>query len=467
MGYHQMDEHFMILEFSKYKFGQAPSNIIPWEFSEKIRPTLQPSFAHFFFELCKTLGLKDPFVQVFFLRLISGLLACWVIFKTILVVLPNLKQQSVRRISAAVLCLFWFMPYLDVRFSSENMAGLSFMASLLFIPDIFKAQKFNASFKSLFGLGFGLACSFYFRFQIAFSIIGVLLWLLWYLNSKFKSYFYIFIGAVTAVFFQLLIDRWFYGDWVLSPLRYYQANIVRDAASTYGISPWYEYISLFLSQGIPPFSIVLILLFGIALIKKPQQLMVYAFIPFFIGHSMVPHKEFRFLYPMVIPFLLICANGLDLIWTKVADKKWFVITGKLLIILNIFLLLYRITWPAKNNHFYYKYLYHYAEKAKAPIHLLNLGRGIYDEGYNEIMIYRHPLILEDTIKANEFNPYLSSKQPDSILVLSYQPTLPLTDTNYQATRLYTYLPDWIINISFNDWQSRSDIWSIWKLKKKS
>ncbi len=192
--------------------------------------------------------------------------------------------------------------------------------------------------------------------------------------------------------------------------------------------------------------------------------MVFIFIPFLLGHMVVPHKEFRFLYPMVLPFLLICFSGLDEIWHSIQDKKWLKPSLKILIWCNILLMGYRCIWPAKPNHFYYKFLYNYANGK--PIHLYTLGRSIYDEGHNEIYLYRPPNFSEDTMNDIDFAPFVLAQNADSLLVLSYQAQLPYQDARYTAERVYVYLPDWIMNIQLNDWQSRSDIWTIWLLRKK-
>ena len=125
---------------------------------------------------------------------------------------------------------------------------------------------------------------------------------------------------------------------------------------------------------------------------------------------------------------------------------------------------YRCVWPAKPNHFYYKFLNEYAQ-GKA-IHLHTLGRGIFDEGFNEIYLYRPADFTEDTMSEQNFVPYMQHQNADSLLVLSYQATLPFSDPRYTQERLYVYLPDWIMNIQLKDWQSRSDIWSVWLLRKK-
>ena len=464
IGYHQIDEHFMILEFSNFKFGTVPERVYPWEFVGKLRPTLQPSIAYFSFQFFQSLGIINPFFQVFLLRLGTAIIAWYVSCKIALQFSSSIRNQKVQFLWLASATCLWFMPYLNVRFSSENFASISFVAALLVVPSIQDRLNIKAGAGKWLLMGFLLSCSFYFRFQMAFAILGILLWLMLYARPLAKAYVLILTGALLAVGLNLLVDHWFYGEWILSPVRYYEANIVRDAASTYGTTPWYDYVVLFATQGIPPISIVLMLLFFVAFIKRPNQLMIYAFLPFLLGHMIVPHKEFRFLYPMVLPFLLICFSGLDIIWKDIEDKKWLRPSLKILVWCNILLMGYRCIWPAKPNHFYYKFLYSYADGK--PLHLYTLGRSIYDEGHNEIYLYRPPDFSEDTMREIDFAPFIQTQNADSLLVLSYQAQLPYLDSRYSAERVYVYLPDWIMNIQLNDWQSRSDIWTIWLLRKK-
>lgn len=168
---------------------------------------------------------------------------------------------------------------------------------------------------------------------------------------------------------------------------------------------------------------------------------------------------------MLIPFLFICFAGLDTIWGHIHNKKWTYPLLKCLFVFNLCLLAYRIVWPASNAHRYYRYLYQYAT-VHPPIHLLSLGTGLYDDGHNEIYIYRPKGFVEDTLAASDYPRYMAAQNADSLLVLSYQMTLPYHDARYSEERLYVSLPNWIVGIQLNDWQSRSDIWSIWRLRKK-
>lgn len=465
LGFQQMDEHFMILEYANYKFGLVPASEVPWEYTEKVRPCLQPTIAYYTFRLFKSIGIHDPFFHVFILRMLSGMLAWFVSCKLALSLTKTMRNADAQKWTLLAFSCLWFFAYIHVRFSSENMAGICFAGGLLCIPGVFTPgikTDAPAGRWILAGLLFGL--SFYFRFQIAFAILGILLWLLFYSKSPVRSYSFLLCGALVAIIVNTWIDQWFYGEWVLSPYRYFESNILHDAASMYGTTPWYDYFILFLTQGIPPLSWIFLVLFFIGIYKYPRHIFVFIVIPFLLGHMMVPHKEFRFLFPITLPFLGLCFLGLDAIWPQIAKKKWLKPSLRILVVFNLALLAYRSFWPAKANHLYYKFLYTYA--AEKPRHLYTLGRGIFDEGYNVITLYRHPNLREDTLTEQAYAHLLEQEQPDSLLIMSYQAKLPIHNARYTEELVYVNLPRWVVNIELNDWQSRSDIWSLWMLRKK-
>ncbi|MFZ4477890.1 MAG: hypothetical protein ACOYPR_22025 [Saprospiraceae bacterium] len=78
IGYHHPDEHFQIWEFANYKLGHIPASALPWEFPAQMRPGLQPFMAYYLVQISRTLGIDNPFIQVFLMRLLCGAAALWV-----------------------------------------------------------------------------------------------------------------------------------------------------------------------------------------------------------------------------------------------------------------------------------------------------------------------------------------------------------------------------------------------------
>lgn len=458
-----MDEHFMILEYARYREGTIPKQLIPWEYIDEIRPSLQPYLAEFLFGAFRRVGIRDAFFQTFLIRLLSGYLAfvtaCLFAFR----VAKHITDLRLRKLWMASVCLLWFLPYLFVRFSSENLGGIFLILAWLCLPDFDREESLRIRFGSALLCGFLLVCSFYFRFQMAFAIVGLVAWTLWKLRPLPTLLAGLFFGALLGVGVNLLADYAFYGHWVLTPYNYFHANIVQDAASNYGVNPWYDYVLMFIGSAAPPLSIFLLLFFLLGVLRRPDHPLVWMVLVFLLGHISVPHKELRFLYPLVLPFVGVCLFGLESVWSKLKDRKLCRPIVKVLVVFNMVLLLFRILTPAKPNHYYYRFLYRYP----APVHLITLGRGIYDEGYNEIFLYRPKQFREDTLSGPEqLAPFLQANPCDTCLVMNFQLSKPVLPPGYDARRLYVYLPDFIVNIQLNDWQSRSDIWSIWQLYRR-
>src|SRR3954466_11531010 len=67
------DEHYQILEFMAFKLGITPASELPWEYGAHIRPWFQPLVYFLIAKPLVDLAVKDMFVIVFLLRLLTGL----------------------------------------------------------------------------------------------------------------------------------------------------------------------------------------------------------------------------------------------------------------------------------------------------------------------------------------------------------------------------------------------------------
>ena len=100
------------------------------------------------------------------------------------------------------------------------------------------------------------------------------------------------IGLATLV----AADRITYGAWVFTPYKFVVFNTA-GGASIYGTHPWHWY----LSQGIP-----ILLLTALPLVVKGSflsegysRILLIPILSSTLLHSSMPHKEFRFLLPLV------------------------------------------------------------------------------------------------------------------------------------------------------------------------
>ena len=139
--------------------------------------------------------------------------------------------------------------------------------------------------------GLLLGFAFFFRFQIGFAIVGLGLWLLFINKTELEKVFPFNLYRLISIIICICIDYWFFGNWYLSPYNYFNAQIVHNVVSNWGVSPWWYYFNLFFIQAIPPISIVLLIFFFIGLYKKPKNIFVWCIIPFLIAHFLLVIKK--------------------------------------------------------------------------------------------------------------------------------------------------------------------------------
>jgi len=177
LGYYHFDEHFQILEFAGFKLGLNSLNNMPWEYTDQMRPAVQPMIAFGVYRVFGWLGTTDPFFIAFFLRMVSGLLTFLAMVLVYKAFRDKITNPVLQRWFLLLSILVWFDVYIGVRFSSENWSGRLFAIALAWY--LLKERK-SALF--LVFLGFVLGLSFLFRFQAAFLILGFIAWMLFILG---------------------------------------------------------------------------------------------------------------------------------------------------------------------------------------------------------------------------------------------------------------------------------------------
>ncbi|MEI6409775.1 MAG: hypothetical protein WCR52_10360 [Bacteroidota bacterium] len=452
-GYFHPDEHFQLLEFASWKSGATPAGDLSWEFEAHIRPALQPVIALSLIQGMKCIGLIDPFFQAFILRLLSGLLALFVFYKfSKLLVADFTVPNTAFGLFAA--CLFlWFMPFLSVRFSSENWSAWTFLAALYLISK----NREQAGIFLLAGLLLGL--SFFFRFQIAFAFIGLGAWL-WVIHKlRGIKWLWLFAGGLTGLAIGFLADRWFYGAWVCTPWAYFDQNILQHKAAAFGVAPWWFYFTESMLKGIPPLSLVLVGAVILGGYKQRRHVFTWVFVAFLLAHSAVGHKELRFLFPMLFPVLFLAASGLEPLYARWRTQRAIRVTGYTILIINGLLWIYSCTQPQGLYIPYYKYLY--AEASKKPVQLWVEKEDPYRLVGLQSHFYRPANIQINVV--DDFSSLQNTPAPmDTTRLLLHRRLRFEAPQGLRVERVFSYLPEWLMQYDFNHWQARSAVWSIYR-----
>jgi phosphatidylinositol glycan class B len=306
-GFHHVDEYFQTLEFAGAKLGRTPLSDLPWEYPARIRSWLQPALYVVIARGAAALGIEDPFSWALAFRFLSGILS-FLALGGLCLCIPGWFGES-RETAVRALCLAWFVPYLSVRTSSESLSGSCFILGLSLLVLLGDAPGRSrpivfAGAGALFGL------SFLFRFALGVAIAAIVSWAIVRGRARAAQIVFLGLGISLALGLGALVDRWGYGVWAAPAYGYFVTNLVKGrAVAGFGELPWWGFVSLAAKTPVAPLVFVLMAGAVLAWIRKPLHPLTWATAPFCVVHSIVRHKEMRFLFPLapLAPLLLVLA----------------------------------------------------------------------------------------------------------------------------------------------------------------
>lgn len=320
-GYIQEDEHYQIIEFAQLKLGLTEPHYLPWEYHQQMRSAFQPTVAYAVFSFCKIFSITDPYILAFILRLLTAFLAIFIITQFVKATV-NLIEERYQRAYIVFSYLFWFLPFINVRFSSEAWAGLFFLLAVAI------ALKNKPSY---FLIGIFLGVSFLCRFQSAILAISLLAWLILIKKETGKNFLKICAGGILIFLLGVMIDRWFYGNFTFTSSNYFYNTIIDDTTKDFGHSKLYAYIKVMLVRPSILIGVPLIFSLLILFLKDRRNLFLWITVPFIIIHSFIPHKEYRFLFPLMNFIPVIIIMGIQIL--KIKQNKFSSLIANIILII--------------------------------------------------------------------------------------------------------------------------------------
>ncbi|PWU16207.1 MAG: hypothetical protein C5B49_10845 [Bdellovibrio sp.] len=222
---------------------------------------------------------------------------------------PSLAPENGRLILFPLyfLSLYFLMPFASTRAYGEGIAMTLVWVGYLFMAD--EARRSEGGDRRFFAgaVVLGLACLF--RFQVGLLAIGKAVELAWGRRWR-RVVIFAAAGVVTAAL-EGSIDLAF-GRWPLQTLRDYLL-FNQDGAVQSSQQPWYHTWLTVLPIWFFPLSLPL-LWRGLRHLTRFEKLLLGVSAFFIFMHSLVPHKEERFLLP-ILPFLLF-------VFARVWAKCW-------------------------------------------------------------------------------------------------------------------------------------------------
>lgn len=222
------------------------------------------------------------------------------------------NQQVARWVFFCQLCS-WFTWYCCTRTLTNTMETVLTIIALFYYPLEGSKSMNSVKYSSL------VALAFIIRPTAVIPWIPLMFRHFWQEQRKLDLILHQFlpVGFVTLSL-SLIIDRIFFGQWTLVQYNFLKFNVLQDLGSFYGSHPWHWYFS----QGFPavlgthlPFFI-----HGCFLAPKRYRIFLVTVLWTLLVYSMLSHKEFRFIYP-VLPFCMVfCGYSLNNLktWKKPA-----------------------------------------------------------------------------------------------------------------------------------------------------
>ncbi|MEN9947062.1 MAG: hypothetical protein RLZZ293_1448 [Pseudomonadota bacterium] len=447
LGHLHPDEYYQILEFAAFKLHLNSPHGLTWEFYDQIRSAFQAWIIVYLYKLIALVNQPNPFFVAFLSRVLAGILSLFSVVLFIDCFKHELKQENYQRWFILLSLFSWIAIFNGIRFSSENVSAKLFIIGLCWLIN----PCYNKKVFSYFLIGLCLGMSFIARFQVGFMIVGLMAWLLFIQRIRLSTWLAINLGIFTAIGFGILIDHWFYSNWVFTPWRYFEANLLQGKAASFGIDPWYMYLSI---AGMVPYGPLYIVGTIYFILSKRLHVITWVMLPFLVVHLLVGHKELRFLTPLLsfMPLVILASvqqliNSKKLIWNY--KLQWL---NRFSWRFNCFVVMVVMFVPSAMQIRINQLMYNRYQQATAFNYIT--------EGGNILDFYKHLNLRPVPIQEPK---QLDCKDNENcVIALTCQETL-----KYGAPKgklIFSDCPTWIFKLDFNGWLERTALYNIYEIR---
>jgi GPI mannosyltransferase 3 len=284
------DEIYQSLEPAhRLVFGHG---LIPWEFIDGARNWALPGFVAFLLKL----GGDDPVVYLGLTRVAFIAIAVGTAHGSYLLARAYRAKELPAAVGAACFALGALPLYFGHRAMSETASALPVAYGLWLTLKPDAARKHLALGASLLGLAVLL------RLQCGVFAAGALAVLL--ARKQWRPSRDVFVVLLGWAFLFGLLDRLTWGHWFHSAQKYLEFNLIKGGGAAWGTHPW-SHLLLHVFSSMTGVAIAFAVGLAVSL-KHARGLALIAF-AFFALHSVVPHKEIRFILT-VLPLFGACVG---------------------------------------------------------------------------------------------------------------------------------------------------------------
>lgn len=288
-----------------------------WEWTNGIRNYIHPALISGLYAVMKLLGVNCSCLYVLVPRIGQALLTAFSDYR-----LYKMSGKSKWTFFIILISHFWF-------FTGSRTLINTFEATLTTIA--LSYYPWSTKERSCYLWIVGLLCII----RPTAAIPWIPLCLFHIMESKHSALEllvkrFIPIGVLT-VGFGVAVDYLLYGHLVLTPVNFFKANVLNNIGSFYGSHPWYWYVT----TGWPAVMGICIVPFLLSVVNlitgdyQPnlsirRKLLTSILFTIFV-YSLLNHKEFRFLLPVLPMAMYLVADYLSRVTRSLRDVfVWFI-----------------------------------------------------------------------------------------------------------------------------------------------
>ena len=297
-GYEFADHQFIFVD-PAYHLATGGTWYETWDYDRAIRSWVYPCILSGVFKGLSLIGLEGPQTMMTATRglhALISLLPMWAMWMLLVRWRPIENPNPILLLMAAS----GLTVYNGVQPNGTAFAvGLSLAAVFLFHAPGFWRPFFAGAL-----LGGAFSC----RFQDAF--FGPVLFAGGALKGRWKEVLGLCIGSAVTVTIQGLVDLSTYGAFLCSPFNYVKVNFLEGVSAQWRTEPFWYYLAIVAAALLvcPPFLRVAWEATKTGARTFPLPLACAAF--YFLMHTLVARKAFRFVFPALALVLFVFAVGM-------------------------------------------------------------------------------------------------------------------------------------------------------------
>ena len=329
-GWYNPDEQSCILEFVNIKLGNNSNpcfldinekNEVLIHSNIKVRSWIQPLMYYSIAKISYFFNINDIFKITFLFRLFSSIVG----FYSIYYFYNKTKNHFTKDVSKKIyLFLSFLICYITVWHARTSAENLSISFLLIGIGYLYSNHNNFNNFK-LFLLGLIFGASFVLRYNLGISILFILLWFFFFTNKKRVLGILVILSGILIInFFDIIATSWAFDinflnrqyfnshflnsnlnlSFILDRFPAYQflicgINNNYCGGGIWNVKPFLYYFYFIMIEFFPPFSLIILFSMIYFWFKNYKHVLVWATLPFFIIHSIIPHKEIRYIFPIL------------------------------------------------------------------------------------------------------------------------------------------------------------------------